>query len=194
MNTSPEITDARHASPYSFREKVGRVLWSVCEATLFRYSWPTWYSYRAWLLRRFGATIARNAFVRRTVRITCPWNLTMGPDSAIGHEARIYALGQITLGARSTVSQYTHLCAGSHDHTQLDMPLQRPPIRILDDAWIAADAFVGPGVTVGTGAILGSRGCAFKDLDAWIIYGGNPARVIGARQAWNTHSTREATA
>ena len=62
------------------------------------------------------------------------------------------------------------------------MPLIRPPITIDDHAWIAADAFVGPGIAVGEGAILGARGCAFKDLEPWTIYGGNPAKPIAPRQ------------
>ena len=63
----------------------------------------------------------------------------------------------------------------------VDMPLRRPPITIKDDAWIAADAFVGPNVTVGAGALLGARACAFADLDPWTIYGGNPAQAIKPR-------------
>ena len=68
-----------------------------------------------------------------------------------------------------------------NDYDEPNMPLRRPPITIEDDAWVAADAFVGPDVTIGRGAILGARGCAFKDLDPWTIYGGNPAKAIGTR-------------
>ena len=106
----------------------------------------------------------------------------MGPNSCLGDHAIAYCLGPIRLGRRASVSQYVHLCAGTHDYDAPDMPLVRPPIAIEADAWIAADAFVGPGVTVGEGAILGARGCAFKDLDPWTIYGGNPAQPIGARR------------
>ena len=175
------MTQPRHVSPYPLREKVGRVLWGTVQATAFRWSWPTWYRYRAWLLRLFGARADPTCRVRRTVQITCPWNLTLEADAAVGEAARLYCLGTVRLGARSTVSQHAHLCAGSHDFTQSDMPLLRPPIVIGDDAWIAADAFVGPGVVVGPGALLGARGCAYKDLDAWVIHGGNPARALKPR-------------
>jgi putative colanic acid biosynthesis acetyltransferase WcaF len=62
------------------------------------------------------------------------------------------------------------------------MPLLRPPILIEDDVWIAAGAFVGPGVTVGEGAVLGARGVAMKDLESWSIHVGNPAIRISDRQ------------
>lgn len=181
MNQENSERLARHQSPYSLLEKVGRVLWSVCEATLFRWSWPTWFGYRAWLLRRFGAAVDPKANFRRTVRTTCPWNLTVGPDTSIGDHARLYCLGPVTMGKRVTVSQYSHICAGSHDHTDPDMPLIRSPIVLNDDVWVAADAFVGPGVTAQEGALLGARGCAFKDLDAWTVYGGNPAKTLKNR-------------
>jgi putative colanic acid biosynthesis acetyltransferase WcaF len=88
----------------------------------------------------------------------------------------------VTIGDRVSISQHAHLCAGTHDYDDARMPLLRPPITIGDDAWIAADAFVGPNVTVGEGAILGARGCAFSDLEPWTIYGGNPAKKIKPRE------------
>ena len=72
------------------------------------------------------------------------------------------------------------------------MPLLRPPIVIEDDAWIAADAFVGPNIRVGQGAILGARGAAFKDLDPWTIYGGNPAKPIRKRPPFSGGQSTEA--
>ena len=172
----------RHISPYSTREKIGRLLWAAAQGSLFRLSFPTWYRWRRWLLVRFGAQLAPDVRIRRTARFECPWNLSMGPGSSIGERAEIYCLGPVSIGARVTISQNAHVCAGSHDHTRPGMPLLRPPIAIGDDVWIAADAFVGPRVTVGAGAIVGARACAFKDVAPWTICGGNPARPIGSRQ------------
>ncbi len=176
-----ERPEHRHVSPYTTREKVGRLLWAIVQATLFRLSPPTAYRWRRFLLRRFGATLSSSALVRRTVRVECPWNLAMGSNTCLGDFTVAYCLGPVRLGDRASVSQRVHLCAGSHDYTKPDLPLLRPPITIGADAWIAADAFVGPDVTVGEGALLGARGCAFGDLEPWTIYGGNPAKPIGPR-------------
>ncbi len=172
----------RHKSAYSRREKVLRMLWAIVQATLFRCSFHTWNRWRVMLLNAFGAKVHPTCIIRRTVRVECPWNLTMGRNSCLGDRAIAYCLGPVTLGDRATVSQHAHLCAGTHDYNRPDLPLIRPPITIGNDAWVAADAFVGPGVTVGEGAILGARGCAFGDLQPWTIYGGNPAKPIKPRQ------------
>jgi putative colanic acid biosynthesis acetyltransferase WcaF len=173
--------EARHVSPYSRHEKIARLLWAVVQATLFRLSFATWYGWRNALLRLFHARIHPSCRFRRTVRVECPWNLAAGANSSAGDGAILYCLGQVTLGQRVTISQHAHICAGSHDYLRTDMPLLRPPITIGDDVWIAADAFVGPNVTIGNGAILGARGVALKNLDAWMIYAGNPARPIKPR-------------
>jgi putative colanic acid biosynthesis acetyltransferase WcaF len=157
-------------------------LWAVVQATLFRFSFATWYRWRILLLRLFGAQVDWTCRVRRTARFECPWNFKAGPNCAVGDHAIIYALGPITLGRRVSVSQYTHLCAGTHDFRLPHLPLLRPPIHLEDDAWLGTDSFVGPGVTMGEGALLGARASAFKDLEPWTVNVGNPARKMRNRE------------
>jgi putative colanic acid biosynthesis acetyltransferase WcaF len=175
------MSAGRASSPYSAREKVGRVLWAIVQATAFRLSFHSWYRWRRLLLGAFGARLDPVVRIRRTVRIECPWNLTIGHDSAIGDRVTLYCLGPVRIGARVTISQGAHLCAGTHDFTRRSMPLLRPAIEIGDDAWICADAFVGPGVVVGDGAVLGARGVAMRSLDPWTIHCGNPAVAVRPR-------------
>jgi len=176
-----EALARRAVSPYTTRQMLARALWNSLGQRAFRLTFHNWYRTRNRLLRLFGARIAEPVRLRPSVIIEQPWHLEIGPDSSIGDRAVIYCLGRVTIGAHVSISQHAHLCAGTHDHTRPDLPLLRPPITINDHAWIAADAFVGPGVTVGAGAILGARGCAFRDLEPWTIYGGNPARPLRAR-------------
>jgi putative colanic acid biosynthesis acetyltransferase WcaF len=173
---------ARHVSPWTPREKLGRALWYATEATLFRFSPRTLHRWRNWLLRRFGARVHPSARIRRTVTIEVPWNLTIGADTVIGDRAILYCLGPVTIGARVLVSQYAHLCAGTHDHTRPDLPLLKPPIVLEDDVWVAADAFIGPGVTVGQGTVVGARASVFRDLPPWKICVGNPAVPVKDRE------------
>jgi putative colanic acid biosynthesis acetyltransferase WcaF len=172
---------SRHVSPWTTRQKFGRLAWSLVRATLFRFSPHNAYGWRNFLLRTFRARIGAHVKIRPTVRIEVPWNLDIGDHTAIGDFAILYSLGTITTGRYVTISQYAHLCAGTHETRTRAMTLLRPPIRLGDDVWIAADAFVGPGVNVGDRTVLGARASAFSDLPADVIAVGNPAKPIKPR-------------
>jgi putative colanic acid biosynthesis acetyltransferase WcaF len=105
----------------------------------------------------------------------------MGDFSCLSHNVDCYAVDRIRIGAKATVSQYSFLCAAGHDVDSPDMTLITAPIVIMEHAWIAADAFIGPGVTIGEGAVVGARATVFKNVPPWTVVGGNPARVIRER-------------
>lgn len=168
-------------SPWTFREKAGRALWMLVGGPLFRLSFHNWYGYRRGVLRLFGAKIGRGVRIRPTAHVEVPWLLELGEGAIVGDHAILYDLGRIQIGERAVISQYAHLCAGTHDHTDRTFPLIRDPIVIGPGAWIATDAFVGPNVRVGALAVLGARSSAYKDLEPATIYAGNPAKPIRKR-------------
>lgn len=167
---------------FSFRHRAKRAVWQLCWSALARWTPPGWMPLRRMVLEAFGARVHRTAMVRSDVRIWWPGYLEMGPHASIGPGAICYNVAPVTLGARATVSQRAHLCAAGHDIDRPDFPLRPEPIRIEEDAWVAAEAFVGPGVVVGRGAVLGARGVAARSLDPWTVYAGNPATVIRTRR------------
>jgi putative colanic acid biosynthesis acetyltransferase WcaF len=170
----------RAETKWSRREQVARVIWGSV-LPLFVFSPRPFWGWRRFLLRLFGASIGPEVHIYPSARITMPWNLEIGESAAIGDRAILYALGSITIGARATISQGAHICAGTHDISDPARPLLKPPITIGSDAWVCADAFVGPGVAVGDGAIVGARAVAMKDVPAHAIVVGNPARQIKKR-------------
>jgi putative colanic acid biosynthesis acetyltransferase WcaF len=176
-----EGAQLRFVSPWTFRQNLARAAWMIAAKLLFRPSFHNWYGWRRLLLRTFGARIARDVRIRPTAHIEIPWNLDIREGAVVGDYAILYSLGPITIGRRAVVSQYAHLCAGTHDYRYRDFPLLRPPIVIGDGAWIAADAFVGPNVTVGDGAVIGARSSVFKDIPPNMVAAGNPARPIKPR-------------
>lgn len=175
------VSRNRSARKWSRREQIGRVLWALAQP-LFRFSPRPFWSWRRRMLKLFGAKVGSGVHIFPTACITIPWNLSLGDNCAIGDHVILYALGPITVGARATVSQNAHLCAGSHDYRQSDMPLIKPAISIGTDCWVAADAFVGPGVTIGDRAILGARAVTTKDVPDGTVAVGNPAKVISKRK------------
>ena len=181
QQSSPPDPAARLRSTSSLGQKLLRIVWGVAHATLFHYSFHNANRFRSALLRLFGASVGRRCTIRRTARIYYPWLLSMGDLSTLGDGATVYNLAKISIGDRVTVSQEAYLCAGTHDYSSLAMPLVTRPISIGNDAWICARAFVGPGVVVGEGAILGATATTARDLADWTIYAGNPAVPLKAR-------------
>jgi putative colanic acid biosynthesis acetyltransferase WcaF len=176
-----DIAANRRVSKYPLSQQLRRVLWAVARP-LFRFSPRVLFGWRNFLLRLFGARIGQQVHIYSTAVIYFPWNLEIGDWSAIGEGALLYNLGPVTIGSRVTVSQRAHLCAGTHNHKDPSMPLLKLPIAVDDQAWICADAFVGPGTRIGEGAIVGARAVAVKDVAPWQIVAGNPAQVIGKRE------------
>ena len=142
--------------------------------------------HRRVLLRCFGAKIGRSVTIKPGVRIKFPWRLTIGDNAWIGEDAWIDNLQSVVIGANVCVSQGAYLCTGNHNWSRTTFDLVAQPITVEECAWVAARAVVGPGVTVGAGAILTLNSVAVRDLDSWSIYTGTPAvlmrkRVIGGQ-------------
>lgn len=164
------------------------ILWRGVGAKLLRLSFHNWYTLRNALLRAFGASVAPTSRVRPTATITEPWNFTIGHESVVGDEAYIDSREKVTIGQFCTVSQHTRLLTAIEETTPnaaralADASVRtRGPITLEDDTWAAAEAMILPGVTVRAGSIIGARGTARGDLEAWSTFGADPLRKLGAR-------------
>jgi putative colanic acid biosynthesis acetyltransferase WcaF len=175
-----DVAANRRAAKYSGRENIRRAFWALAWP-LFRMSPRFAFGWRRALLRLFGARVGKHVNVCPSAVVSMPWNLEIGEWSAVGDHALIYNLGAVKIGSRVTISQRVHLCAGTHDYTQPEMPLLKLPIRIGDDAWVCADAFVGPGVAIGEGAVVAARAVALTNVPSWTVVVGNPARRLKTR-------------
>jgi putative colanic acid biosynthesis acetyltransferase WcaF len=156
-------------------------LWWLVQASLFRWSPQFAYRFRNWLLRCFGARIGKNVLIRPTATITYPWKVKIGDYAWVGDHAVLYSLGEIDIGAHAVVSQSSYLCAGDHDHTCSNFPIRGRKIRIGNQAWLATDVFVAPGVTIGDGAVIGARSSVFHDMPAGMVCLGSPAKPVKPR-------------
>ncbi|MEZ2144649.1 putative colanic acid biosynthesis acetyltransferase [Bradyrhizobium sp. DN5] len=166
---------------FSLGNRLFRVLWGVSWILLARWTPPPFHRWRRSVLIIFGAKIHKSARIHASVRIWYPPYLEVGEHATIGPRVNCYCQDRIRIGDRAIVSQGAHLCAGSHDISDRNFQLTTRPIVIEDWAWLAAECFIGPGVTVGEGAVLGARGVAFRNLQAWTVYAGNPAQKIKDR-------------
>ena len=172
------LSEYKEEKPHYLR----RIVWTAVNATLFRILVGIQLRVaRNVILRAFGARIPLKSLVYPTCRIWAPWNLEVGRHSCIGPHTQIYNKAPIVIGDNAVVSQGAFLCTASHDITDPRHSLITAPITVKDRAWVAADAFVGMGVTIGEGAVVGARAAVFKDVEAWTVVGGNPAKVLKRR-------------
>lgn len=130
----------------------------------------------------FGAKVHPTAQVYSSARIYYPANLTMEAYSCLADGVECYNVAPVTVGAHSTISQGTLLCTASHDITDSHHRLVTAPIVIEDQVWIGARAYIGMGVVVRQGAVVGATASVYKTVEPWTVVGGNPTRFIKKRE------------
>ena len=167
---------------FSFGNRAFRALWNLVWLLLASWTPPPFHGWRRFLLRLFGAKIGKGARIYGSAFVWYPPNLEMGDYSVLGWKANCYNQGKVTLEEYANVAQYVHLVSGTHNIDAPDFQLYVKAVRIGAWAWIASDAFVGPGVMVGQGAVLGARAVTFSNLEPWTVYVGNPARALRKRK------------
>ncbi|MEX0876986.1 MAG: hypothetical protein WD114_05965 [Phycisphaerales bacterium] len=179
--TRSQVEPTPTASPTSLANRFARVIWGCVQATLFRLSPRPCHRWRALLLRLFGAKLDTGARVYPKAKIWAPWNLRMGERATIADDVDCYCYDTITIGPGAIISQYTYLCGATHEFELVKRPLIPMPITIGRGVWVAADVFVGPGVTIGEYSVVGARSSVFTDLPAWKVCVGSPARPVRDR-------------
>lgn len=168
---------------FALRFRLKRLVWMAVWRLLASWTPPPLRRWRNFLLALFGADIHPSATVHAKAIVWWPGHLVMERYASMGPGVICYNVDKITICEFASVSQRAHLCTGSHDIQDSGFRLVSRPITIKGNAWVAAEAFVGPGVVIGEGAVLGARGVAAKSLEPWTVYVGNPAKAVGHRRS-----------
>jgi putative colanic acid biosynthesis acetyltransferase WcaF len=174
------VASSRHSSPWSTRERVGLLLWSIAWPLFCGWTPKPFGAWRLLWLRLFGCKMEGKPFVHQRARIQIPWHVTLHDRSCVGDRANLYSLGQIELGCSSVVAQEAYLCTGTHDLSRRDAPLLTAKITVGPEAFVGARAFVMPGITIGEGAVVGACSVVTHDLPPWTVSAGNPSRIMRA--------------
>ena len=168
---------------FTLGNRVARQLWNVVWLLLFRPSPRPLHAWRSTLLRAFGATLGKQCHIYPAVKVWAPWNLRVGDHVGIADGVTLYDMDLIDIGDYAVVSQGAHLCGGTHDYNSANFQLYARPIHVGAHAWICAEAFIAPGVTVPEGAVVGARSVVTRTLaEPWAVYAGNPCRRLGQRR------------
>lgn len=181
-------TPLNGGASFSRGNRLFRLLWNTTWLLLASWTPPPLHSWRRFLLRLFGAKIGFMSDVRGSARVWNPRNLIMGDRAIIAENAHCYNQALISIGDRTIISQKAYLCASGHDVDDPGFVLIKRPITIGKGAWVATDAFVGPGSVIEDGAVLGARAVCVGTLAEYTIYVGNPARRLRKRGAYGDQS------
>jgi putative colanic acid biosynthesis acetyltransferase WcaF len=166
---------------WSYRHKLLRISWLVFQPLLFfgpRYCSP----FRILLLKLFGAKIGKQCLICKGLKVKMPWLLVIGDTTAIAEDVEFYNFSKLIIGSTVVISQKSILCDGSHDYLSITFPLTTKPIVVNDSVWIASRTFVGPGVTINEGAVIGACSVVTKDMPEWMVCAGHPCKPIKKRE------------
>lgn len=180
-----EVNLSKYNNTLSRSHQIKRFIWNMVWL-LFARPLPRSVGrrWKIFLLRLFGGQIHKTANVYSSVRIYAPWNLIMEEFSCLAPEVDCYNVDKVVIGAHSTVSQKTYLCTASHDIYKHNCPLITAPIVVQDQVWVGASAYIGMGVTIEKGAVIGATSSIYKDVSSWNVVGGNPAKFIKMRKIY----------
>ena len=174
-------TDAHTGPSFSLKNRAARIIWQSAYVLFFRPSPRPFHAWRRFVLRCFGAKIAAGCHIYPKAIIWAPWNLVCREAAGVADGVVLYNQAPITLGKKSVISQGSHLCTGTHDYQSPRFELYAKPISVGDQAWIAAESFIHPGISIGEGAVIGARSVVTKDMPAWMVCAGHPCKPIKPR-------------
>jgi putative colanic acid biosynthesis acetyltransferase WcaF len=153
-------------------------LWVLMRGVFFLTPFPFPSAAKVAILRLFGAKIGENVVIRSLVNISFPWRLEIGDNVWIGDGVWVLSLAKVEIGSDVCISQRAYLCTGSHDYRKESFDLVTRPIRIYPESWVAAGAFVGPGVEIGPHSVVSAASVVMQRVEPFKIVGGNPARLV----------------
>lgn len=163
------------------RPKPVEAAWYLLKCLVFLTPLPFPSAIKRNVLRWFGAHIGCGVVIKPRVNIHFPWKLSVGDHAWIGEEVFILNFEPVTIGAHCCISQRVFLCAGNHDYRQPNMPYRNQPVVVEDGAWVGAQTFVAPGVTIGCEAVIAAGSVVAHDQPARMVCAGNPSVPVKSR-------------
>ena len=186
-NAAEHISSETAADPYnrpafSLQNRLHRLFWNICWALFYRLSPRPFFTWRALLLKAFGAKLAAGCKFYPASKVHSPWNLTCDDLVAVADGVEIYNPAPLKIGSHAILSQGCYICGATHDFDDPAFPLLAYAMELGAYSWVCARASVAPGVNVGEGAVLGLASVATRSLEAWTVYAGAPAVRVKERR------------
>lgn len=162
--------------------KVLRLLWYITNALVFNSYWIPISSVKVKILRLFGAKVGPGCVIKPKVNIKYPWKLSIGAYSWIGECVWIDNLEKVRIGPHSCLSQGAMLLCGNHNYKSITFDLIVGGITLEEGCWVGAKSIVAPGVTMKSHSVLSAMSLATREVEAYSIYSGVPAKFVKHRE------------
>jgi putative colanic acid biosynthesis acetyltransferase WcaF len=176
-----DVADPYLRPAFSRGNQGARMAWNLVHALLYRTSPRPFHAWRAFLLRCFGAKMGPNCHFYPRSKVWAPWNLDCADQVTAADDAEIYNPAPMHFGSHAIVSQGAYVCGATHDYNVAAFPLLAYEMWFGAWSWVCAKAIVGPGVSLGEGAVLGLGAVATRSLEPWTVHAGSPAKQVKER-------------
>jgi len=112
--------------------------------------------------------------------------INIGNNVVVNYYNIMHAMGGITIGENSLLSPNVQMYAQNHGLSK-NKPIRNQenipaPIKIGSDVWIGAGSIILGGVVIGNGVVVGAGSVVTKNIPAYEIWAGNPAKKIRERK------------
>lgn len=139
-------------------------------------------------LENDGIYISKNVFIGRGSILSCKnGDIILGKNVNIGFNSEIFSGSKVVVGENTLIAAYVYIIGGGHDYSRVDIPITEQEkishgIKIERNCWIGAGVKVFDNVTIGEDTIIGAGAVVSKDIPAFSIAAGIPARVVKSRK------------
>jgi acetyltransferase-like isoleucine patch superfamily enzyme len=129
----------------------------------------------------YGMKIGVQTAIYHSCEIRGPRNITIGDYSSIGDHCILDGRRGLTIGTSVNLSTGVWIWTEQHDPQDLQFGCNGGPVVVEDYAWLSCRTTILPGVRIGRGAVVAAGAVVTKDVEAFSIVAGVPARKIGER-------------
>lgn len=131
--------------------------------------------------RAAGMRIPRSSSIHWRAEFYAPERIVVGENCTIGDSCFLDGRSGLTIGNNVNLGSHVSIYTREHDVNSPVFAETGGPVSIGDYAWVSSHTIILPGVTIGEGAVVAAGAVVTKDVPAFAIAGGVPAKVVGER-------------
>ena len=129
-----------------------------------------------------GMKVGSGSTVHMWANFFDPGGITIGSDTIIGDHAFLDGRAPLTIGSHTDIASSVMIYNSEHNLEKDDFSAILEPVEIGDYVFMGPRVIILPGVHIGKGAVIAAGAVVTRDVPAFAIVGGVPAKEIGERK------------